>query len=124
MSQELVYERGVEDAKQFARILYIAHALTFLFSAGLLSILVLIVNYIKRPDTAGTLVYSHHTWMIRSFWWYAIWFAIATVILFTLGLILIGLPIAWAIYGIAWLWMAYRIIRGFMDLNANRAMPV
>jgi len=124
MSQELVVERGVEDAKQFARILYIAHALTFFFSAGLLSILVLIVNYIKRPDTAGTMVYSHHTWMIRSFWWYAIWFAIATVIMFTLGLILIGLPIAWAIYGIAWLWMAYRIIRGFMDLNSNRAMPV
>jgi uncharacterized membrane protein len=124
MSQELVYERGVEDAKQFARILYVAHALTFFFSAGLLSILVLIVNYIKRPDTAGTLVYSHHTWMIRSFWWYAIWFAIATVIFFTLGLILIGLPIAWGIWGIAWVWMAYRIIRGFMDLNNNKPMPV
>jgi uncharacterized membrane protein len=124
MSQELVYERGVEDAKQFARILYVAHALTFFFSAGLLSILVLIVNYIKRPDTAGTMVYSHHTWMIRSFWWYAIWFAIATVIFFTLGLILIGLPIAWGIWGIAWVWMAYRIIRGFMDLNNNKPMPV
>jgi uncharacterized membrane protein len=124
MSQELVYERGVEDAKQFARILYVAHALTFFFSAGMLSILVLIVNYIKRPDTAGTMVYSHHTWMIRSFWWYAIWFAIATVIFFTLGLILIGLPIAWGIWGIAWIWMAYRIIRGFMDLNNNRPMPV
>ena len=124
MSQELVYERGIEDAKQFARILYVAHALTFIFSAGMLSILVLIVNYIKRPDTAGTIVYSHHTWMIRSFWWYAIWFAIATVIFFTLGLILIGLPIAWGIWGIAWIWMAYRIIRGFLDLNNNRAMPV
>jgi uncharacterized membrane protein len=124
MSQELVYERGVEDAKQFARILYVAHALTFLFSAGMLSILVLIVNYVKRPDTAGTIVYSHHTWMIRSFWWYAIWFALATVIFFTLGLILIGLPIAWAIWGIAWIWAAYRIIRGFVDLNNNRAMPV
>jgi uncharacterized membrane protein len=124
MSQELVYECGVEDAKQFARILYVAHALTFLFSAGMLSILVLIVNYVKRPDTAGTIVYSHHTWMIRSFWWYAIWFALATVIFFTLGLILIGLPIAWAIWGIAWIWAAYRIIRGFVDLNNNRAMPV
>ena len=124
MSQELVYERGVEDAKQFARILYVAHALTFIFSAGMLSILVLIVNYVKRPDTAGTIVYSHHTWMIRSFWWYAVWFAIATVIFFTLGLILIGLPIAWGIWGIAWIWMAYRIIRGFLDLNNNRAMPV
>lgn len=124
MSQELVYERGVEDAKQFARILYVAHALTFIFSAGMLSILVLIVNYVKRPDTAGTMVYSHHTWMIRSFWWYAIWFAIATVIFFTLGLILIGLPIAWGIWGLAWIWMAYRIIRGFMDLNNNKPMPV
>lgn len=124
MSQELVYERGVEDAKQFARILYVAHALTFFFSAGMLSILVLIVNYVKRPDTAGTLVYSHHTWMIRSFWWYAIWFAIATVIFFTLGLILIGLPIAWGIWGLAWVWMAYRIIRGFIDLNNNKPMPV
>jgi uncharacterized membrane protein len=124
MSQELVYERGAEDAKQFARILYIAHALTFLFSAGMLSILVMIVNYIKRPDTAGTIVYSHHTWMIRSFWWYAVWFALATVIFFTLGLILIGLPIAWAIWGLAWIWMAYRIIRGFLDLNNNRPMPV
>ena len=124
MSQEIVYERGVEDAKQFARILYVAHALTFIFSAGMLSILVLIVNYVKRPDTAGTMVYSHHTWMIRSFWWYAIWFAIATVIFFTLGLILIGLPIAWGIWGLAWIWMAYRIIRGFMDLNNNKPMPV
>ncbi len=124
MSQEIVYERGVEDAKQFARILYVAHALTFLFSAGMLSILVLIVNYVKRPDTAGTMVYSHHTWMIRSFWWYAIWFAIATVIFFTLGLILIGLPLAWGIWGLAWIWMAYRIIRGFMDLNNNKPMPV
>ena len=124
MSQEIVYERGVEDAKQFARILYVAHALTFFFSAGMLSILVLIVNYVKRPDTAGTMVYSHHTWMIRSFWWYAIWFAIATVIFFTLGLILIGLPIAWGIWGLAWIWMAYRIIRGFMDLNNNKPMPV
>jgi uncharacterized membrane protein len=25
---------------------------------------------------------------------------------------------------VAWLWMAYRIIRGFLDLNNNRPMPV
>jgi uncharacterized membrane protein len=24
---------------------------------------------------------------------------------------------------VAWLWAAYRIIRGFVDLNNNRAMP-
>jgi hypothetical protein len=34
MAQELVYEHGLEDAKQFARILYVAHALTFFFRSA------------------------------------------------------------------------------------------
>jgi uncharacterized membrane protein len=122
MAQELVYEHGLEDAKQFARILYIAHAITFFFSLGTLSILVLIVNYIRRPDTIGTMVYTHHTWMIRSFWFYLLWMVIAVLmVVFTLGL---GIPVAWLVGVGAWLWMAYRIIRGFLDLNNNKAMPV
>jgi uncharacterized membrane protein len=120
MSQELVYERGIEDAKQFARILYLAHAATFFFSLGLLNIVVLIVNYVRRPDTVGTIVYSHHTWMIRSFWWYVA----AMVVAFVLAVTIIGIPLAWLIGAAAWLWMAYRIIRGFLDLNNNRPMPV
>jgi uncharacterized membrane protein len=117
MAQELVYERGIEDAKQFARILYIAHAVTFFFSLGMLNVLVLIVNYIRRPETAGTMVYSHHTWMIRSFWWYVLWMIVGGILWFTLVL-------PFVVWGLAWLWMAYRIIRGFLDLNNNRAMPV
>lgn len=120
MAQELVYEGGIEDAKQFARILYIAHAATFFFSLGTLSILVLIVNYIRRPGTLGTMVYSHHTWMIRSFWFYLLWMVVAGVLAITI----IGIPLAWLVAGGAWLWMAYRIVRGFVDLNNNRAMPV
>ena len=88
MSQELVYERGIEDAKQFARIMYLAHAATFFFSLGTLNVLVLIVNYIRRPDTAGTIVYSHHTWMIRSFWWYVALMAVAIFLAITI----IGIP--------------------------------
>lgn len=120
MAQELVYERGLEDAKQFARVLYIAHAITFFFSLGTLSILVLIVNYIRRPDTIGTMVYTHHTWMIRSFWFYVLWMVIALILAITI----IGIPLAWLVGAGAWLWMAYRIIRGLLDLNSNRAMPV
>jgi uncharacterized membrane protein len=117
MAQELVYERGIEDAKQFARILYIAHAATFLFSLGLFNVLVLIVNYIRRPETVGTMVYSHHTWMIRSFWWYVVWVAVGWFLWFT-----VVLP--FVVWGLAWVWMAYRIIKGFLDLNNNRPMPV
>jgi uncharacterized membrane protein len=121
MSQELVLDGQLEDQKQFARILYVVHAITFLFSLGLLSFLPLIANYIKRPDTTGTVVYTHHSWMIRSFWIYIICMAVAVMIaIFTLGL---GLPVAWLVGALAWLWKAYRLVRGFIDLNSNRAMP-
>ncbi|WP_026354195.1 DUF4870 family protein [Massilia niastensis] len=120
MSQELVMERGVEDSKQWARILYIIHALTFFFSLGMLSFVPLIVNYVKRPETSGTMVYTHHTWMIRSFWFYALWMALGFVLFATI----IGIPLAWLVWGVAWVWKAYRLIRGFLDLNSNKAMPV
>jgi uncharacterized membrane protein len=116
MAQEIVYERSAEDAKQFARIMYIAHGLTWFFSLGTLSVLVLIVNYIKRPDTHGTIVYSHHTWMIRSFWFYLLWMIVGGILL----LVLVG----YAVWGLAWLWLGYRIARGFIDLNSNKPMPV
>jgi uncharacterized membrane protein len=120
MSQELVLERGVEDAKQLARILYLVHAATFFFSLGMLSILPVIVNYVKRPDTAGTLVYSHHTWMLRSFWFYVLWMVVGGVLFATV----IGFPLALGVWALAWIWKAYRLIRGFLDLNSNKPMPV
>jgi uncharacterized membrane protein len=120
MAQELVLDSKLEDEKQVARILYIVHALTFFFSLGMLSFLPLIVNYIKRPDTEGTIVHSHHTWMIRSFWIY-IGLVIIGALLF---LTIVGIPLAWLVWLCAWLWKAYRLIKGFMDLNSNRAMPV
>lgn len=120
MSQDLVLESKVEDAKQLARILYIVHGLTFFFSLGMLSILPIIVNYIKRPDTVGTLVHSHHTWMIRSFWYYVLWVVVGGIMFATLILI----PLAWLVWVAAWVWKAYRLIRGFIDLNNNRPMDV
>ncbi len=120
MTQQVVVDGGLEDAKQWARILYVVHGLTFFFSLGTLSFLPLIVNYVKRPETAGTMVHSHHTWMIRSFWWYALLALLAWMLVFTF----IGIPIALLVFGCAWLWKAYRLIRGFIDLNNNRPMPV
>jgi uncharacterized membrane protein len=120
MTQELILDRKVEDEKNTARLLYIVHGLTFFFSLGVLSIIPLIFNYIKRGDTQGTLVYSHHSWMIRSFWWYAAWMCFgAVVFVVSFGLLFF---VAWAIWGLAWLWKAYRLIRGFIDLNTNTAM--
>jgi hypothetical protein len=45
MSQQLVLDSNLEEAKNFARIMYFAHAITFFFSLGMLSFIPLIVNY-------------------------------------------------------------------------------
>jgi uncharacterized membrane protein len=119
MSQELVLDTNLQSQKNFAWWLYVGHAASFFFTLGLFSFIPLILNYIKRDDTAGTFVHSHHSWMIRSFWWYAVWVVVGIV----LALTIVGLLVAWIVFGLAWLWKAYRLIRGFMDLNANKAMP-
>jgi uncharacterized membrane protein len=120
MSQQLVLDSSLEEAKQTARILYVVHALTFFFSLGLLSFIPLIFNYVKRPYTEGTLVRSHHTWMIRSFWFYILWMVVAGLLFITI----IGAPLGWLVGVGAWVWKAYRLIKGFVDLNNNRPMPV
>ncbi len=120
MTQELILDRKVADEKNTARLLYIVHALTFFFSLALLSIIPVVINYAKRPAAQGTLVYSHHTWMISSFWWFVAWMVVGGVLFVTV----IGIPLAYLVWGVAWLWKAYRLIRGFIALNSNEAMPV
>ncbi len=119
MSQDLVLDSKLASEKNTARLLYIVHALTFFFSLALLSIIPLVINYSKRPDTQGTLVYSHHSWMISSFWWFVAWMVIGGLLFITV----IGIPLAYLVWGVAWLWKAYRLIRGFIAINANEAVP-
>lgn len=120
MSQQLVLDMNLDSAKTTARWLYLFHGASFVFSLGLFSFIPLIVNYIKRGETMGTFIYSHHTWQIRSFWWYAFWMGAGFLAFITI----IGIPLAWLMWTVAWLWKAYRLIRGISDLNNNRAMPV
>jgi uncharacterized membrane protein len=120
MSQELVLDARLESGKTTAWWLYIIHAVSFVFSLGLFSVIPLVLNYVQRPTTAGTFVHSHHTWMIRSFWWYVVWVAVGAVLFATFILI----PVAWLVWLGAWLWKAYRLISGIMRLNRNEAAAV
>ncbi|MCE3606394.1 hypothetical protein LXA47_22710 [Massilia sp. P8910] len=124
MTQELTLDSNLEDQKNMVRILYIVHALALVFSLGLLSVVPLIVNYIKRPETEGTYLYSHHSWMIRSFWWFFVWAMVAAFFWIALWWVFgLGIFIAWVVGGLAWIWKAYRLLRGFFDLENNKAMP-
>lgn len=119
MAQELVFDTGLQSRKNLAWWLYIFHGLSLAFSMGAFSWIPLIISYLKRADAAGTFVYSHHNWQIRSFWWYVIWMVIGAALFVTV----IGMPLAWLVWTVAWLWKAYRLLKGLLALNDNQPMP-
>ena len=119
MNQELVFDEKLTTLKNLAWLLYIFHGASLVFSFGFFSWIPFFISLMKRGDAAGTFVYSHHTWQIRSFLWYLFWLTIGAILFFTI----IGIPLAWLIWVGAWCWKAYRLIKGFADLNANKPMP-
>ena len=76
------------------------------------------IDLFKRGDAVGTWQESHFGWRIR------------TVVIAGL-LYLVTAPL-WALFlvpgWIAWtlisIWFLYRVVRGWMNLNSSRAMPV
>lgn len=90
---------------------------------GILGIVAVIICYVKRGDAAGTWVASHFSWLIRTFWWSLLWAIVGWLVLLTLGLILIGIPIAFAIWFVAGLWVIYRVVRGYLLFKDSRPIP-
>ena len=82
-----------------------------------LLIVAFVIDLVKKDSAVGTWQESHFSWRIRTVLWAA-------------GLYLVTAPL-WLLFfipgWIAWLvisvWFLYRIVRGWMNLNANLAMP-
>ena len=94
----------------------------FLFS--LPSIVAVIMNYARRSEAEGTWLGSHFHWQIRTFWLALLWAAITLVVSAPLLLVVIGIYLAMAGLGLVGLWVAYRVIRGWLALRDGRAMPL
>jgi uncharacterized membrane protein len=90
------------------------------FLTGWPSIIAVILNYVNRDAVRGTFLESHFTWQIRTFWFSALWIVVAALFFITV----IGIPVAWVVAVVAGLWVLYRIIRGWLALVNNRALPV
>ncbi len=96
-----------------AYILHLLGAIT-----GILSIVALIINYVKRGDD-GTMMDSHHSWMIRTFWWAILW----CLLIGASYLVVIGFAVGWIGFAIVWIWYVYRHIRGLIYLTEDKPMP-
>ena len=90
------------------------------FLTGWPSIIAVILNYVKRSDVRGTWLESHFRWQIRTFWFGLLWISICVLfVIFTFGL---GILIAWLPIAIVSFWFIYRVVRGWLALNARKPM--
>lgn len=120
MNEQLIIDDNTEGQKAWLWWLYVMHGASVVFSLGTLSFIPLIINYLKRDETNGSYLRTHHSWQIRSFWWYLVWVAIGWGLMLTL----IGIPLAFVVFFGAWIWKVYRLIKGFLDLGNHKAMPM
>ena len=96
--------------KTVTMAVYILQALSFLW--GITALIGLIINYVKREDARGTVYESHFNWQIRSFWWALLWAVI--------GLLLAILLVGFVVLFVAWIWMIYRVVKGFLKLTEGK----
>jgi uncharacterized membrane protein len=96
------------------------HTIVFSFVGSLPSIIAVIMNYARRSATRGTYLESHFRWQIRTFWFAFLWACVCGLLIVTVVGALLGLPGLLA----TGIWIAYRVIRGWLALKDRRPMYV
>jgi uncharacterized membrane protein len=94
-------------------VLYAMHTIAWA-SIGMLAVIALIINYIKRADENDSVYVSHHNYMIATFWWTVLWLVVTSplyLLLFLPGMIA---------HTIVLLWYLYRCIRGWLRFTDGR----
>lgn len=114
-----------DSLKTVGHISYLLHTLVAVgavfpaaqASVGLL-IVAFVIDMVKKDDAAGTWQESHFRWRIRSVLW------AGGLYLLTLPLWFLLLLPGWIAWTAISVWFLYRVVRGWMNLNAGKAMPL
>ena len=123
MANEIIDVTPNDSLKTWGWVSYILHlivAVAAVLPGAQVSIALLLValaiDLVKRDDAAGTWQASHFSWRIRSVLWAGVLY------LLTSWLWLLLLVPGWIAWALISLWFLYRIIKGMVRMNANRAM--
>lgn len=128
MTDDLTY--GATEDKTMPAVCYALYLLAF--ATGITAVVGLIIAYTQR-STAGPVMQTHYTFLIRTFWiglLLAVVAGIAGGVLFAIGavltIILIGFPIM-ALAGLVWavaaIWFGVRCVVGLVYLSRGEAYP-
>ena len=122
----------------YNHLTYLLYVVSY-FTAGLLWIVPIAMNYLKRREADGSWLATHFDWQIKTFWYSIVFFVVGTMmVIFSLGGLGIsifadnghamagslGLLITgFMLIGVTFLWHLYRIIRGWIALADKRPVP-
>lgn len=122
----------------YNHITYLLYVLSY-FTAGLLWIVPIFMNYAKRRDADGTWLATHFDWQIKTFWYSIFLFAIGVLIVtfalggfgvsmfaeannIAIGSVLMAI-LGFMVMGFTFIWHLYRIVRGWIALTDGRPVP-
>lgn len=107
-------DEAIRSARTVTAVVYALQAASFV--VGFTFIVAVIVNYVKLSDVRGTWLESHFRWQIRTFWFSILWSLVGGV----LTLVLIG----YGVLALNLVWVIYRIVRGWLNLNDGKPLYV
>jgi uncharacterized membrane protein len=124
MNQIIELDEGQASLKTVGHVSYLLHLIVAVgavmpgaqASVALL-IVAFVIDLVKKDSAVGTWQESHFSWRIRTVLW------AAGLYLVTAPLWLLLLVPGWIAWGVISIWFLYRIVRGWMSLNANQPMP-
>ena len=120
MSEIVTSESGSQERETLRLVTHVMYALhtASWFSAGIFSVIAMIINYVKRPDLPDAFFRSHFRWQARSFWFTLLWLLVTSPLF--LLFVFPGI-VAWTLVGF---WYLYRFVRGWWSFSEGRPMPV
>ena len=132
---QLVRRQPSAGLVHYTHMIYALHALAVLtgilttstiagrFLFGLPSIVAVILNYARRDEVRGSWLETHFEWQIHTFWYALLWVCVTLLVSAPLVVIYVGVLLAIAGLSVVGLWVAYRVVRGWLALHAGQAMP-
>ncbi|WP_182406632.1 hypothetical protein [Psychrobacter sp. GP33] len=132
----------IDDKKRslvtYNHVTYLLYVLSY-FTAGLLWIVPIVMNYTRRHAADGTWLATHFDWQIKTFWYSIVFFAVGGLLLVIafggigfsvlsdsgnlalVSILLTGLGLM--IIAFTFIWHLYRIVRGWIALTDSRSVP-
>ena len=123
MNDVVTFSDREQSLKTVGNISYLLHTIVAVgavipgVQASVLLLLVaFILDLVKKGEAAGTWQESHFNWRIRTVLW------AAGLYLVTAPLWLLLIAPGWIAWGLISIWFLYRVVRGWMNLNASKPM--